>query len=410
MDTKKFLAFAGLALVVTALLYFFAPRDKGIYLDAIIKSMEQESLARPVSISGYENSTSMERAYQINYDGANAMVKAIYAFYTKSLYVMNGTEYVCLSYQGSYACDKQTSNDLKSIIVTKDQAERIAKEMKFLWANKALSIKGIEETSECTKIEYVIDYTKLTTAQLREIGLSPTDSVVYIGSFRHVLCYSKDYKPVYRELYYALNGNQYSYKRGYKFEEGSTVFSPAADAQKYAEVKASINNVLVQLEKCLSSPSAIQCIEGVAYHEDNEQICGILEDQERCKLRILVGKGKPSLCEGLSALKDDCYGQYALQLGNTSLCEKISSAQKKQECISMISSRCYSDSDCAIGGCSGELCGLKGEEMVSTCIYKPEYDCLKYSSCTCISGKCQWKRTGEYLDCLSSLGKAEAEG
>jgi len=66
---------------------------------------------------------------------------------------------------------------------------------------------------------------------------------------------------------------------------------------------------------------------------------------------------------------------------------------------------CTSDSECTIGGCSGEVCTTKdkAKDLVTTCIYLPEYDCLKQTVCKCIDGKCQWEETQEYKDCMKNL-------
>ena len=66
---------------------------------------------------------------------------------------------------------------------------------------------------------------------------------------------------------------------------------------------------------------------------------------------------------------------------------------------------CITDSDCATGGCSGEICGPREEVegIMSACIFRPEYECLKYTSCKCIQGKCQWEITKEYEECLENV-------
>ncbi|MEM0475772.1 MAG: eight-cysteine-cluster domain-containing protein [Candidatus Norongarragalinales archaeon] len=65
---------------------------------------------------------------------------------------------------------------------------------------------------------------------------------------------------------------------------------------------------------------------------------------------------------------------------------------------------CSTDADCVVGGCSGELCGLRGEELVSTCVWKPEYACFEKTTCGCVDGKCEWKRNAAFNACLASAG------
>jgi eight-cysteine-cluster-containing protein len=79
------------------------------------------------------------------------------------------------------------------------------------------------------------------------------------------------------------------------------------------------------------------------------------------------------------------------------------------ECAQVQKSRteCSRDSDCGVGGCSGQVCTTaeRAPSIITTCEYLPEYGCLKQTGCGCISGKCGWKKTQEYLDCMKNLGK-----
>ncbi len=63
-----------------------------------------------------------------------------------------------------------------------------------------------------------------------------------------------------------------------------------------------------------------------------------------------------------------------------------------------------STSDCVIGGCSAQLCGERGNEMMSTCEYRAEYGCYKkYSACERQSdGACGWSQTPQLQQCLKN--------
>lgn len=60
---------------------------------------------------------------------------------------------------------------------------------------------------------------------------------------------------------------------------------------------------------------------------------------------------------------------------------------------------------CVSAGCSGELCVDKSQaDIMSTCEYKEDYACLKYSRCERQSdGQCDWTQTPEYSQCLSNI-------
>lgn len=63
---------------------------------------------------------------------------------------------------------------------------------------------------------------------------------------------------------------------------------------------------------------------------------------------------------------------------------------------------CSSDTDCFVGGCSGQLCS-RDEEVITTCEWKEEYGCYTLSSCGCIDGKCEWKASDALDSCLDTF-------
>jgi eight-cysteine-cluster-containing protein len=71
----------------------------------------------------------------------------------------------------------------------------------------------------------------------------------------------------------------------------------------------------------------------------------------------------------------------------------------------------YVQNGCAIGGCSGEICGEASEadNLVSTCIYKEEFQCYKSARCERqTTGKCGWTLSADTVVCLESLVDIEA--
>jgi eight-cysteine-cluster-containing protein len=68
---------------------------------------------------------------------------------------------------------------------------------------------------------------------------------------------------------------------------------------------------------------------------------------------------------------------------------------------------CTTDVDCAPAGCSGQVCttAAKAPSIITTCEMREEYVCLKQTSCGCNAGKCSWKDTPEYRQCLEGFKK-----
>lgn len=64
--------------------------------------------------------------------------------------------------------------------------------------------------------------------------------------------------------------------------------------------------------------------------------------------------------------------------------------------------KCEVANECVVGGCSGTVCEEKGEGTVTTCEYRPEYQCYKQAVCERqISGQCGWTKTSSYNSCVS---------
>lgn len=68
-----------------------------------------------------------------------------------------------------------------------------------------------------------------------------------------------------------------------------------------------------------------------------------------------------------------------------------------------IESDCNVDSDCAVGGCSGQICARAEvvNDIITTCEYNEVYSCYKLSSCGCVNNKCQWAENQEFNNCLA---------
>lgn len=66
---------------------------------------------------------------------------------------------------------------------------------------------------------------------------------------------------------------------------------------------------------------------------------------------------------------------------------------------------------CKVGGCSGELCGEVGSELVSTCEYRAEYACyLQHSSCERqADGKCGWTQNAALATCIDTVDNSSPE-
>ncbi|MCX8178951.1 MAG: DUF5667 domain-containing protein [Candidatus Aenigmarchaeota archaeon] len=61
---------------------------------------------------------------------------------------------------------------------------------------------------------------------------------------------------------------------------------------------------------------------------------------------------------------------------------------------------------CVVTGCSGQICSES--EVMSTCDFRPEYECYKYAVCEVRDdGRCGWTKTPEFEKCLGIKAAAK---
>ncbi len=64
---------------------------------------------------------------------------------------------------------------------------------------------------------------------------------------------------------------------------------------------------------------------------------------------------------------------------------------------------------CVVGGCSSQLCGEEGDDLVSTCEWTEKYSCYQKATCERqASGQCGWTETPELLQCIADAANAPA--
>jgi eight-cysteine-cluster-containing protein len=66
---------------------------------------------------------------------------------------------------------------------------------------------------------------------------------------------------------------------------------------------------------------------------------------------------------------------------------------------------------CVPSGCSGTVCVEHGKEVVTTCEYKPEYDCYKSATCERQADTtCGWTQTDELTTCIETARASAPAG
>ncbi|MBS3098323.1 eight-cysteine-cluster domain-containing protein [Candidatus Woesearchaeota archaeon] len=118
----------------------------------------------------------------------------------------------------------------------------------------------------------------------------------------------------------------------------------------------------------------------------------------------VYNKNSDKICStgGLTGRGDGKCPDFFERRKNCELIWEASSSQQSEE------KECITDTDCGIGGCSGQICGQKDKvkDIITICEWREEYDCYRKTACSCVDNKCQWEETSEFLDCIASKSSA----
>ena len=66
---------------------------------------------------------------------------------------------------------------------------------------------------------------------------------------------------------------------------------------------------------------------------------------------------------------------------------------------------------CVRSGCSGTVCVEQGDEVMTTCEYRPEYDCYQQAACERQpTGACGWTETEQLEACIEQARAQPVNG
>ncbi len=364
-------------------------------------------------------------------NGSAKFVSVKTAVDEREFYSDGSGQYACEEYGGRKNCTLVNSSLLLSNFAKGQEARffdeastaRERDRAEFLIRKGAINFTGgvVEKVvggSACRQIEYATDYRRLTLEELAVVGI-PSDSpiVIQFSDFRWKWCFAESGVPIAYEMSYKRAGQ--TYLSGYvasRFVEGeNSGFEHPKTLSAEAGVDAMFSTVLsrldgyIECEKWISAKDKDLCYSGKAISNNDEKYCAPIRDaakKDRCYIS-LVGKagGADGMCEFVSGLKDDCYGQAAFVSGNSSFCDRIANETMRAGCTESFAPECATDPDCAIGGCSGTLCVKKGDApgIVSACEFRDEYACYgKFGGCGCVEGKCAWNGGALLQECIAN--------
>ena len=122
---------------------------------------------------------------------------------------------------------------------------------------------------------------------------------------------------------------------------------------------------------------------------DSDCACGRHKESGECFYgnKEFVAAGEcPDFCSGIA-------GNLAIRCVNNT-CKQVALALQE----------CDSDADCAAAGCSMQLCVPRSKvDVITTCEWRSEYDCLRLTQCGCAAGRCAWQKSDAYRQCMENV-------
>ncbi|MEW5996418.1 MAG: eight-cysteine-cluster domain-containing protein [Candidatus Micrarchaeota archaeon] len=270
----------------------------------------------------------------------------------------------------------------------------------------------------CTEVGYRIDYSRLTVAQLNEIGMDVNDPLLLRSrQYNYSMCIDPvTYDMLEKRVEFTDMGEPVWLETrtlDWSWGSGLDVQKPSAfvDESELVDFYTGISRVAESYIACLAGNETERCIAEAAIIWENPALCSEAgSEKDFCLINAGLGAGDPSVCNDVGAeMKDACYLEFANSLQDSSFCGRILDAALRQQCDALnISAGCTVDSDCARAGCSSQLCVAASEApgIVTTCEYRPEYACYAQTTCGCVQGSCSWRETPEYINCLNQLNQS----
>lgn len=423
---------------------FFGSMEKPLQHDTYTYAYEE------TASNGYTNTVFLTAGDNYSY------VKKRDAIFTRELFISGEEKILCLETVNRRVCTNVGQNStfnpytytLSSLLFDEDKINaNMEKNEMFIEYGAITFDPHIQEKTydgrNCTEIRYTLDYSKLTLEQLHSVGIDPESPQVLLSKeYNFTVCVKPDnYDVVRRSLDYLNFGepaSTVSVTTQIAWDEPTQVEFPGEldEEMEMEDFYFMLKKSQEHYAECLVSDDFDSCIRAEAIWSQNERLCELISNQtikDTCYLNVALEKGTPGLCTEVSPeLLSTCYMEFAWKYMDTTYCMQIEDQDEMQECIDLVTqanqtaanqtaeegeeteeeeqppeeeTECQSDSDCVVAGCSSQLCvPVSMADVVTTCEYLPEYDCLQYTTCGCHDDVCGWEENQEYLNCMEEKG------
>ncbi|MBU0586054.1 eight-cysteine-cluster domain-containing protein [Candidatus Micrarchaeota archaeon] len=349
-------------------------------------------------------------------------------FFEKTVYSNSTTNVLCITFDGEESCsnanENKELNKSAQVAILEDISLNVDKgvkntELRIDYGLLIFENHTVETTVDgrnCTMIKYIVDYSKATVEQLNNLGLGlASGEVTYAKDQKYEVCIDDEDNILYKKFSAIYNGKPtYEIRKTLNFSWGTVdqtqlvvpeLVNATITHQHFLDALNARNGVLA----CsVNAAEKDNCIKNYAIENAAPYVCLLAEsEKDRCILSIAPRMGVEALCLKVDnvIMRDDCWLEIAAAKNDSAFCNNISNSETKNNCENILSGiECHSDSDCSTAGCSNQLCvpnGMNG--TITTCEYLGEYECLNYTTCGCVNGKCAWDNNSIYVECMMRI-------
>lgn len=326
---------------------------EGVYLKAL--SFGEHATGYVYSYTEY--SDGFPENYTISYDGQNASVEIVSALSEKSAYFLGNDTVLCVAMGGNGTCASVRGENttaaymasLRARLFSDDAiiAARLNAEYRI---NRSLQVFSplIRTTrlpggAECAGINYTIDYSGATLAELNRFGVGTgSPSLFHVGE-----CIDNRTGQIYEYDYdYMLQGKRHTYGFSLVKSDFSTVPVIGAPADLSGDVldpayqESAYRGALVRCYQNQNGDDKDKCVATLALELRSTGLCALAgARQDRCLVSLMPYLKDPAICLGVASaeFRDDCYIELGGAFKNATWCDNVMDGTKRSYCAQVSS-------------------------------------------------------------------------
>jgi len=304
-----------------------------------------------------EYSDGFPENYTITYDGQNASVEIVSALSDKLAYFLENDTILCVAMAGNETCasvkgENTTAGYLASLrsrlfsdgaisAARLDAEYRINRSLQVF--SPAIAANALPGGKECSGINYTIDYSGATLAELNRFGIGTgSPSLFHVSE-----CIDNQTGQIYEYDYdYMFQGRRHTYgfsliKSDFKsLPEISAPADISGDVLDPAYQESAYRSGLAKCYQNQDGDDKDKCVAALALQLRSTELCSLAgARQDRCLVSLMPYLKDPAICLAVvsAEFRDDCYIELGGAFKNATWCDNVTDGTKRSYCAQVSS-------------------------------------------------------------------------